>query len=35
MLVPTPVTRQEEIAAADWALTTVTEAVDVVLDGCW
>jgi histidinol-phosphate phosphatase family protein len=35
MLVPTPVTRMEEIAAADWALATVPEAVDVVLDGFW
>ncbi|TFV62657.1 HAD family hydrolase, partial [Blastococcus sp. CT_GayMR20] len=35
MLVPTPVTRKAEIDAADWALTTVTEAVDVVLDGSW
>jgi HAD superfamily hydrolase (TIGR01662 family) len=35
ILVPTPVTRLEEIAAADRALATVTEAVDVVLDGCW
>ncbi|MDK3257064.1 HAD-IIIA family hydrolase [Blastococcus capsensis] len=35
MLVPTPVTRDEEIAAADWALGTLTEAVDVVLGGHW
>jgi HAD superfamily hydrolase (TIGR01662 family) len=35
MMVPTPVTRSEEIAAADLALSSVTEAVDVVLDGCW
>jgi HAD superfamily hydrolase (TIGR01662 family) len=35
MLVPTPVTRTEEIAAADWALGSLTEAVDVVLAGHW
>jgi HAD superfamily hydrolase (TIGR01662 family) len=35
MLVPTAVTRDEEIAASDWVLPTVTEAVDVVLDGAW
>lgn len=35
ILVPTPVTRDAEIAAAPWALGTVTEAVDVVLDGRW
>jgi histidinol-phosphate phosphatase family protein len=35
MMVPTPVTRDDEIAAADRVLSSVTEAVDVVLDGCW
>jgi histidinol-phosphate phosphatase family protein len=35
MMVPTPVTRSQEIAATDWVLASVTEAVDVVLEGCW
>ncbi|WP_235003362.1 HAD-IIIA family hydrolase [Blastococcus haudaquaticus] len=35
MLVPTSVTRDEELAASDWVLASVTEAVDVVLDGQW
>jgi HAD superfamily hydrolase (TIGR01662 family) len=35
MMVPTPVTRAEEIADADWALSSLAEAVDVVLDGHW
>ena len=35
MMVPTPVTRNEEIAATDWVLSSLTEAVDVVLDGHW
>jgi phosphoglycolate phosphatase-like HAD superfamily hydrolase len=35
IMVPTPVTRAEEIAAADTVLSTVTEAVDAVLDGHW
>jgi HAD superfamily hydrolase (TIGR01662 family) len=35
MLVPTPVTRKAEIDAADRALPTLVEAVDVVLDGSW
>ena len=34
-MMPTPVTRKAEIDAADWALGSLTEAVDVVLDGFW
>ena len=34
-VVAAAVTRDEEIAASDWVLPTVTEAVDVVLDGAW
>lgn len=35
IMVPTPVTRAEEVAAATWALGDLTEAVDVVLGGRW
>jgi HAD superfamily hydrolase (TIGR01662 family) len=35
ILVPTPVTRAEEVAASTWALGDLTEAVDVVLGGRW
>ena len=35
ILVPTPVTRSEEIAASTWALGDLTEAVEVVLGGRW
>jgi HAD superfamily hydrolase (TIGR01662 family) len=35
IMVPTPVTRAEEIAASTWALSDLTEAVDVVLGGRW
>ncbi|MCA0144844.1 HAD-IIIA family hydrolase [Blastococcus sp. LR1] len=35
ILVPTPVTRDAEIAAATWALRDLGEAVDVVLGGSW
>ena len=35
IMVPTPVTRKAEIDAAPRVLATLTEAVDVVLGGCW
>jgi len=35
IMVPTPVTRAEEIAASTWALGDLTEAVDVFLGGRW
>lgn len=35
IMVPTPVTRDEEIAASTWVLRDLAEAVDVVLDGRW
>ncbi len=35
MMVPTPVTLDEEIAASDWVLASLSEAVDVILDGQW
>jgi HAD superfamily hydrolase (TIGR01662 family) len=35
ILVPTPVTRDAEIAAATWALRDLGEAVDVILGGSW
>ncbi|RBY74848.1 HAD family hydrolase [Blastococcus sp. TF02-09] len=35
IMVPTPVTRAEEVAASTWALDDLAEAVDVVLGGRW
>ncbi|WP_346621307.1 HAD-IIIA family hydrolase [Blastococcus montanus] len=35
LMVPTPVTRREEIAAAERVLPTLPDAVDAVLDGRW